>query len=65
MNGWLLANQHGRRVRKEKGHDKNEVGGGLLFRQLLRMQKGGCRLVGALSTRESEVSARSVHRDSQ
>ena len=44
---------------------KMKWGGGLLFRQLLRMQKGGCRRVGALSTRESEVSARSVHRDSQ
>ena len=29
MNGWLLASQHGRRVRKEKGHDENEVGGGV------------------------------------
>lgn len=44
---------------------KMKWGGGLLFQQLLRMQKGGCRRVGALSTRESEVSARSVHRGSQ
>lgn len=27
MNGWRPENQHGRQVRKEKEHDKNEMGG--------------------------------------